>query len=194
MEMGSARAELELLHGDLAGVRVELESVKGERNVVVAERDEARKEAAHWSRRVDRFVEGRKICDKEMEWLLQERFDLRAEIERRKSGKVFKGKDKGTKMPAVPPPPILVGVGVQTVAPELSAVSVQTDVSRVQVVRETTYASVAAQTCAGVGPVAEGVNVEMSGMGGGPPGPPQSLLCLLCLLYLCLGLYGRRPC
>ena len=172
MELGSARAGLELLRGDLAGVRVELESVKGERNVVVAERDKARKEAAHWSKQVDRFMEGRKICDKEMERLLQEGFDLRAEVERLKSGKVLKGKDKGTRMPAMPPPPILVGVGMQAVVPEVSTVSVQTDVSCVQIVRETTYALVADQTSAGVGPVAEGVDVEMSGMGGGPPGPP----------------------
>ena len=194
LELRSARVGLELLRGDLAGVRVELDTFKGERDVVVAERDEAPKEAAHWSKRIYRFVKGRKICDKEMERLLQEGFDLRAEIERLKSGKVLKGKDKGTRMPAMPPPPILVGVGVQAVVPEVSTVDVQTDVSRVQVVRETTYASVAAQTCGGMGPVAEGVDVEMSGMGGGPPGPPQSLLCLLFLLCLCLGLCGRRPC
>ena len=40
-------------------------------------------------------------------------------------------------------------------------------------VRETTYALVAAQTCGGVAPVADGVDVEMSGMGGGPTGPPS---------------------
>ena len=54
----------------------------------------------------------------------------------------------------------------------MSTVGSQTDVSRVQVVRETTYASVAAQTCSGAVPVAEGVDVEMGGMGGGPSGPP----------------------
>ena len=112
LELESARAELELARGDLSGVKGELESVKGEREVVVAERDEARKEAAHWSMRVDKFVEGRKICDKEMERLLVEGFDLRAEIERLKSGKVLRGKDKGTRMPVVPPPPELVEVVV----------------------------------------------------------------------------------
>ena len=40
--------------------------------VVTTERDVAQKEAAHWSMRVDKFVEGRKVCDKEHEWLLQE--------------------------------------------------------------------------------------------------------------------------
>ena len=47
LELGSAHAGLELLRGDLAGVRVELVSVKRVRDVVVTERDEARKEAAH---------------------------------------------------------------------------------------------------------------------------------------------------
>ena len=84
---------------------------------------------------------------------------------------MLKGKDKGTKMTAVPPPPILVGVGVQVVVPQVSTVGVQTDVSRMQVVRETTYALVAALTCTGEGPVSEGVDVEMSGIGGGPAGP-----------------------
>ena len=77
-------------------------------------------------------------------------------------------------MPAVPPPPILVGVGVQAAVPGVSTVGVQTDVSRMQVVGEATYASVAAHTCVGVAPVAEGVDVEMSRMGGGPPGPPPT--------------------
>ena len=172
LELESARAELESSRSDLSGVRGELESVKGEREVVVAERDEARKEAAHWSMRVDRFVEGRKIVNTEMERLLQEGFDLKGEIERLKSGKVLKGKDKGTRMPVVPPPPEVVEVGIQAEVPGVSTVGSQTDVSRVQVVRETTYASVAAQTCSGAVPVAEGVDVVMGGMGGGPSGPP----------------------
>ena len=138
----------------------------------MTERDEARKESAHRLMRKDRFQEGGKIMEKEMKRLLQEGFDLQAEIERLKSGKVSRGRDKGTRMPAVPPPPVLVGVGVQVEVPWVSTVSVQTDVSLLQVVRETTYASVAAQTCAGVAPVAGGVDVEMSGIGGGPSGPP----------------------
>ena len=171
-ERVGAEVELRGVYAELALVRGELGSVRGEVAVVGTERDEARKEAAYWSKRVDRFVEGRKICDTEMERLLQEGFDLLVEVERLKSGKVLKGKDKGTRMPAVPPHPVLVGVGVQAVVPEVSTVGVQTDVSRVQVVRETTYASVAAQTCTGVVAVAGGVDVEMSEMGGGPPGPP----------------------
>ena len=54
----------------------------------------------------------------------------------------------------------------------MSTVSVQTDVSRVQVVHETTYASVASQACPEVAPARGGVDVEMSGMGGGPSEPP----------------------
>ena len=104
--------------------------------------------------------------------MLQEGFDLGAEIERLKSGKVLKGKDKGTVMPVVPPPPLLVWVGVQAEEPDVSTVGLQTDVSRVQVVHEITYALVAAQTCSGVAPLAAGVDVEMSWMGGGPLEPP----------------------
>ena len=153
-------------------VRGELESVRKEVEVIVTERDEARKESAHRLMRMDRFQEGGKIVEKEMKRLLQEGFDLQAVIERLKSEKVSQRKDKGTRMRAMPPPLVLVGVGVQVEVPGESTVGVQTDVSRVQVVCETTYASVAAQTYAGVAPVAEGVDVEMSGMGGGPSGPP----------------------
>ena len=124
LERAGAAIELRGVCGELALVRGELESVRKEVAVVAAERGEARKEAAHWSKRVDRFVEGRKICDKEMERLLQEGFDLRAEIERLKSGKVLKGKDKGTRMPVVPPTPVVVEVGVQAEVPEVSTVSV----------------------------------------------------------------------
>ena len=171
-ELLDAAVALRGLHEESDVVRGELQSVRGELAVVVAERDEARKEVTYWSGRVNRFVEGKKICDKEMVRLLQEGFDLRAEIEHLKSGKVLREKDKGTWMPVVPPPPLLVGVGVQAEVPEVGTVGVQTDVSRVQVVRETTYASVAAQTCSEVVPVAAEVDVEMGGMGGGSSGPP----------------------
>ena len=130
-ERAGAGIELRGVCGKLTLGRGELESVRRELAVVVAERDGARKEVTHWSGRVDRFVEGRKICDKEMERLLQEGFDLRVQIKRLKSGKVLTGKDKGTRMPVVPPPPVWVGVGVPVVVPEVSTVGVQTDVSRV---------------------------------------------------------------
>ena len=54
-------------------------------------------------------------------------------------------------MSAPPAPPVCVGSGTQTVGAEVSVVGVQTDISRVQVVRETTYASVATQAGAGGG-------------------------------------------
>ena len=54
----------------MALVRGQLESVRKEVVDVTTERNVARKEAAHWSMRVDKFVEQRKICDKEMERLL----------------------------------------------------------------------------------------------------------------------------
>ena len=138
-----------------------------------AERDEARKGEAHWKMRLDRHMEGRAIVEKEMKRLLVEGFDLRDEIDRLKKGKVARGKDKGVG-------PTLFGFapvdrfseGVQTVGAEVSTVGVQTDVSRVQVVRETTYASVASQACPEVAPSGVGVDVGMGGMGGGPSGPP----------------------
>ena len=76
----------------------------------------------------------------------------------------------------------------------MSTVGLQTDVSRVQVVHKTTYASVVAQTCSGVVPLAAGVDVEMGWMGGGPLEPPQFRLSRFSLLCLCLLLYGRRRC
>ena len=140
---------------------------------VEAERDEARKGEAHWKMRLDRHVEGRAIVGKEMERLLQEGFDLKDEIDRLKKGKVARGKDKGVGTTLFGSPPIdRSSSGVQTVGAEVSTVSVQTDVSRVQVVRETTYASVASQACPEMAPSGVGVDVEMGGMGGGPSGPP----------------------
>ena len=194
LERAGAAVEVRGVFDEHALVRGELESVRNELAVVVAERGEARKEAAYWSMRVDKFVEGRKICDKEMEQLLVEGFDLRAEIERLKSGKVLKGKDKGTRMPAVPPPPELVEVGVQVAVPGVSTVGVQTDVSRVQVVRETTYASVASQACPEVAPMGVGWMWRWGGWVGVLRGRHLSLLCQWFLSCLCLGLSGRRLC
>ena len=172
LEGAGAAVELRGVRDELALVSEEMGSVRKEMAVVVTERDEARKESAHRLMRMDKFQEGRKIVNKEMERLLQEGFDLRAEVERLKSGKVLRGKGKGTSMPAVPPPPGLVVVGVQVAVPGVSTVGMQTDVSRVQVVRETTYASVASQACLEVAPTDVGVDVDMGGMGGGPAGPP----------------------
>lgn len=50
--------------------------------------------------------------NKEMKGLLQEGFHLQAEIKRLRSGKIVKGKDKGTRIPTVPPSPVSVGVEV----------------------------------------------------------------------------------
>ena len=59
--------------------------------------------------------------------------------------------------------------GVQTVGAEVSVVGVQTDISRVQVVRETTYASVATQ--AGACEVPTGGDTVMGGVGAPDPPP-----------------------
>ena len=74
---------------------------------------------------------------------------LEREVGRLKAGKVLNRRDKGTRMPAPLEPPVCVGSGVKTELTEVSVVGVQTDISRVQVVRETTYASVATQAGAG---------------------------------------------
>ena len=47
------------------------------------------------------------------------------------------------------------------------------EVSRVQVVRETTYASVASQACPEGSLGVAGMDVEMGGVGGGPAEPPS---------------------
>ena len=62
--------------------------------------------------RMNRFQEERKIVNKEMKWLLQEGFDLRADIERLKSRKVLRGKDKGMRMTAMPTSMEMVWVGM----------------------------------------------------------------------------------
>ena len=72
-------------------------------------------------------------------------------------------------MPAPPVPPVCVGTGAQTESAEVSVRGVQTDISRVQVVRETTYASMATQAGAGVVP-ADGDTV-MGGVGAPAPVP-----------------------
>ena len=66
-------------------------------------------------------------------------------------------------MPAPPVPPECVGSGMQTESAGVSVVRVQTDISHVQVVRETTYASVATQ--AGAGGVLVGGDSVVGGVG-----------------------------
>ena len=123
--------------------------------------------------RLDRHVEGRAIVEREMRRLLEEGFALRGEIDRLKKGKVARGRDKGVGPTLFGSPPVdRYSSGVQTVGAEGSTVSVQTDVSCVQVVRETTYPSVASQACPEVAPSGVGADVGVGGMGGGPSGPP----------------------
>ena len=90
-----------------------------------------------------------KSAHKLAEKLSGEKRALQKEVERLVAGKVLNGKDKETRMPAPPEPSVCVGSGVQTESAEVSMVGIQTDISRVQVVRETTYASVATQAGAG---------------------------------------------
>lgn len=54
----------------------------------------------------------------------------------------------------------------------MSTVGVMTDVSRVQVVCESTYGLVPSQACPEVSPFSGGVDVERGGTDGGLSGPP----------------------
>ena len=121
--------------GEVAPVAAKLVEVE-------AERDAAREGEAHWKMRLDRHLVGHVVEETEMRRLLQEGFDLRGEIDRLRKGKVRRGKDQGVGTARLfgMAPVDCVPVGVQTEGPEWSTVGVMTDVSRVQVVRETTYA------------------------------------------------------
>ena len=81
---------------------------------------------------------------------------------------MLRGFNKGMRMSAPLAPPACVGFGTETVGVKVSVVGVHTDVSRVQVVCERTYASLATQAGACVGPV-DGDTVK------GSVGEPGSL-------------------
>ena len=152
--------------GEVAPVAARLVEVESEQEV-------AREGEAYWKMRLDRHLVGRVVMEKEMKRLLQEGFDLLGEIDHLKKEKVARGNDKWVGPTLFESAPIdRYSEGMQMVGPEVSTVGLQTDVSRVQVVRETTYALVASQACPegslGVGRV----DVEMGGMGGGPAEPP----------------------
>ena len=102
--------------------------------------------------------------------LVSEKRLLQKEVKCLSAGKVLNGSDKGTRMPAPPEPPVCVGSGVQTELAGVSVVGVQTDISRVQVVRERTYASMATQ--AGTCIVPADRDTVMGGVG--VPGPPPA--------------------
>ena len=87
-----------------------------------------------------------------------------------------KGVNKGTRMLTGAVRPGFWLARVQTERVEVSTVGVMTDMTNVQVVRKTTYASVASQVDQEVvaGPV--WVDVEMGGMGGCPVGTPLALV------------------
>lgn len=106
-------------------------SVKGEVDVIVAERDEAQKEVAHHLMQMDRFQEGKKIVNGKVEQLLQGRFDFQGEIEHIKSGKALRAQNKGTRIPAVSSSAVSVGAGVQVEVLQMSTLGVMTDVGNV---------------------------------------------------------------
>ena len=170
----------EVLLSDKVSNDLALKLVKAERRRV-----EAEELAEHRGMRLVRFQEGRKVVNVEMKRLLPEGFDLRDEIEQLKAGKVARGVDKGTRMSTVAVRPVfcLAGVqtewegacaGVQTDLAAVSTVGVMTDVTNVQVVRKTTYASVASQVSPEVFAGPAEVDVEMGGIGRCPSKPPPA--------------------
>ena len=128
----------ELLTNDEVSSKLALKLVEAGKR-----RAEAEELAEYRGVHLRRFQEGSKVVDEEMKRLLQEGFDLREEIGRMKSGKVARGVDKGTRMSTVAVRPGFCLAGVQMEGVEIGTVGVMTDVTNVQVVRKTTYASVA---------------------------------------------------
>ena len=91
-EIARAREELSLLRESVTA-NLALKLIKAE-----GERDDALQLADHRKMRLRKVREGIRVVDVEMKRLLQEGFDLCAEIDRLKSGKVARGVDKGTRM------------------------------------------------------------------------------------------------
>ena len=138
LEVGALGSKVAWLEAELAVARKEAAAAKDDVEYcrLAGQVYEATSKSAH------------KLAEK----LVGEKRLLQKEVERLSVGKVLNGRDKGTRMLAPPEPPMCVGSGVQTELAGVSVVGVQTDISRVQVVRETTYASVATQAGAdGVG-------------------------------------------
>ena len=86
-------------------------------------------------------------------------FNLWDEIEHLKFGKVARGVDKGTWMSTGVVRPGFYLAGVQTEGAKVSTVGVMTNVMNVQVVRKTTYASVASQASPEVADGPAGVDI-----------------------------------
>ena len=78
------------------------------------------------------------MVEVEMKHLLQEGFDHQEEIERLRSGRLRRGVDKKMSMSTGTVRPGFCLAGMQTEGPEVSTVGVMTDVTYMQVVRETT--------------------------------------------------------
>ena len=85
-----------------------------------------------------------------------------------------RGVDKGTRMLTGAVCPGFCLAGVQTDGVEVSTIGVMTDVTNVQIVPNTTYASVASQASPEVVPGPAGVDVEIGGMGCCPSVPPPA--------------------
>ena len=155
LEVGALRAKVAELEGEAAVAHKE---------AVAARRD------AEYCRLAGQVYEGTsKSAHKLAEKLSGEKRALQKEVDRLVAGKVLNGRDKGTRMLAPPVPTVCVGSEMQTEQAGVSVVGVQTDISRVQVVRETTYASVATQ--AGAGGVGVDGDTVIGGIGVPGMGP-----------------------
>ena len=143
------------LEAELAGVRQEAAAAKSEMEYCRLAGQVYKGASKSAGRLAEKLSGEKRLLQKEMEGLV--------------AGKVLNGRDKGTRMPAPSEPPVCVGCGVQTDLVGVSVVGIQTDISRVQVVRETTYASMATQTGAG------GVGVDGDSVMGGVEVPDVGL-------------------
>ena len=178
-EVRSVRVERDTVKAELESVRVEL---VGTRWAVDCEEPRVWRFGAsgslegdilmvRWDRKM--AVEERVAADKREGATFLENERLVVEVKRLEEGKVLKEVYKKTgPMELNQQRARVVEAGVQAGCPKVTTNGVMTDVTNVQVVRETTYASVASQACPGMSPAAGDVDVEMGGTGGGYSGPP----------------------
>ena len=110
LEVGALRAKVAELVGEADVARKEAAAAKSEMGYcrLAGQVHEATSKSAH------------KLAEK----LSGEKRALQAEVDWLVAGKVANGRDKGTRMPAPPVPPVCVGSGVQTEQAEVSIVGV----------------------------------------------------------------------
>ena len=166
-------AERDEALSEAGALREKVEGLEAELAVAHKETVAAKDDAGYYQLAGQVHEKVRISAEKLAEKLSGEKQLLEREVKRLVAGKVLNGRDKGTRMPAPPVPPVGVGSGMQTESARVSMVGVQTDISRVQVVRETTYASVATQANTGGGGAGGAGGVSVLGGVGVPGVGPQ---------------------